>query len=72
MPTATGRRRITLHVRAGEGGPQAGFMAARSHALVAIDHCPITEPALHRAPDIARAVSRPLGGGAAETPSTCR
>lgn len=59
----TGRRRITLHVRAGEGGPQAGFMAARSHALVAIDHCPITEPALHRAPDIARAVSRPLGGG---------
>ncbi|QRE76640.1 class I SAM-dependent RNA methyltransferase [Methylobacterium aquaticum] len=59
----TGRRRITLHVRAGEGGPQAGFMAARSHALVAIDHCPITEAALHRAPDIARAVSRPLGGG---------
>lgn len=59
----TGRRRITLHVRAGEGGPQAGFMAARSHALVAIDHCPITDAALHRAPDIARAVSRPLGGG---------
>ncbi|MCF4128881.1 class I SAM-dependent RNA methyltransferase [Methylobacterium sp. SyP6R] len=59
----TGRRRITLHVRAGEGGPQAGFMAARSHALVAIDHCPITESALHRAPEIARAVSRPLGGG---------
>jgi 23S rRNA (uracil1939-C5)-methyltransferase len=68
-----GRRRITLHVRAGEGGhpphgggPQAGFMAARSHALVAIDHCPITEPALHRAPEIARAVSRPLGGGGAK------
>ncbi|MGE7417610.1 class I SAM-dependent RNA methyltransferase [Methylobacterium tarhaniae] len=59
----SGRRRITLHVRAGEGGPQAGFMAARSHALVAIDHCPITEAALHRAPEIARAVSRPLGGG---------
>lgn len=59
----SGRRRITLHVRAGEGGPQAGFMAARSHALVAIDHCPITDAALHRAPEIARAVSRPLGGG---------
>ncbi|MET7247863.1 RNA methyltransferase [Methylobacterium sp. EM32] len=59
----SGRRRITLHVRAGEGGPQAGFMAARSHALVAIDHCPITEPALHRAPEIAGRVSRPLGGG---------
>ncbi|MFH6784568.1 MULTISPECIES: class I SAM-dependent RNA methyltransferase [Methylobacterium] len=62
----SGRRRITLHVRAGEGGPQAGFMAARSHALVAIDHCPITEAALHRAPEIARAVSRPLGGGGAK------
>ncbi len=59
----SGRRRITLHVRAGEGGPKAGFMAARSHALVAIDHCPITEAALHRAPEIAQAVSRPLGGG---------
>ncbi|TGD92515.1 class I SAM-dependent RNA methyltransferase [Methylobacterium nonmethylotrophicum] len=58
-----GRRRITLHVRAAEGGPQAGFMAARSHALVAIDHCPITEAALHRAPEVARALSRPLGGG---------
>ncbi|AWB24057.1 class I SAM-dependent RNA methyltransferase [Methylobacterium currus] len=59
----SGRRRITLHVRAGEGGPVAGFMAARSHALVAIDHCPITEAALHRAPEVARRVSRPLGGG---------
>jgi len=59
----SGRRRITLHVRAAEGGAQAGFMAARSHALVAIDHCPITEAALHRAPEIARALSRPLGGG---------
>ncbi|BCM86377.1 class I SAM-dependent RNA methyltransferase [Methylobacterium indicum] len=59
----TGRRRITLHVRASDGGPQAGFMAARSHALVPIDHCPITEAALHRAPEIARRVSRPLGGG---------
>ncbi len=59
----SGRRRITLHVRAGEGGPSAGFMAARSHALVAIEHCPITEAALHRAPEIARRVSRPLGGG---------
>ncbi|OAS19761.1 class I SAM-dependent RNA methyltransferase [Methylobacterium platani] len=65
----SGRRRITLHVRAGDGGrppnggPQAGFMAARSHALVAIDHCPITESALHRAPEVARVLSRPLGGG---------
>ncbi|GJD49636.1 23S rRNA (uracil(1939)-C(5))-methyltransferase RlmD [Methylobacterium crusticola] len=58
-----GRRRITLHVRAGEGGPRAGFMAARSHALVPIDLCPITEPALHGAPGNARRLSGPLGGG---------
>ena len=58
-----GRRRITLHVREIEGRAEAGLMAARSHALVAIDHCPITVPALHRAPEIARALSAPLGHG---------
>ena len=58
-----GRRRITLHVRAVEGRAEAGLMAARSHALVAIDHCPITVPALHPAPAIARALSAPLGHG---------
>ncbi|WP_375466267.1 class I SAM-dependent RNA methyltransferase [uncultured Methylobacterium sp.] len=58
-----GRRRLTLHVRAVEGQAEAGLMAARSHALVAIDHCPITVPALHRAPAIARALSAPLGHG---------
>ena len=45
-----GRRRLALHVRAGEGGARVGLMAARSHDLVAIDHCPITVPMLHRAP----------------------
>lgn len=58
-----GRRRITLHVRAVEGRAEAGLMAARSHELVAIDHCPITVPALHRAPEIARLLSAPLGHG---------
>ncbi|ACL57786.1 class I SAM-dependent RNA methyltransferase [Methylobacterium nodulans] len=58
-----GRRRATFHVRRIEGAAEAGFMAARSHALVAIDHCPITEPALHRAPEVARLLARPLGGG---------
>ena len=58
-----GRRRITLHVREVEGRAEAGLMAARSHALVAIDHCPITVPALHRAPEVARALSAPLGHG---------
>ncbi|KQP31733.1 RNA methyltransferase [Methylobacterium sp. Leaf104] len=58
-----GRRRLTLHVRAVEGRAQAGLMAARSHDLVAIDHCPITVPALHRAPQAAVALSAPLGHG---------
>ncbi len=58
-----GRRRITLHVREIEGRARAGLMAARSHDLVAIDHCPITVPALHPAPAIARALSAPLGHG---------
>ncbi|MDR7036274.1 23S rRNA (uracil1939-C5)-methyltransferase [Methylobacterium sp. BE186] len=61
--SAPGRRRITLHVRHVEGQAEAGLMAARSHALVAIDHCPITVPALHRAPEIARRLSAPLGHG---------
>jgi len=58
-----GRRRITLHVRHVEGRTEAGLMAARSHALVALDHCPITVPTLHRAPEVARALAVPLGGG---------
>ena len=58
-----GRRRITLHVREIEGRARAGLMAARSHSLVAIDHCPVTVPALHRAPAIAEALAAPLGQG---------
>jgi 23S rRNA (uracil1939-C5)-methyltransferase len=58
-----GRRRITLHVRFIDERTEAGLMAARSHALVPLDHCPITVPALHRAPEIARALAVPLGGG---------
>lgn len=58
-----GRRRITLHVREIEGRAEAGLMAARSHALVAIDRCPVTVPALHRAPEVARALAAPLGHG---------
>jgi 23S rRNA (uracil1939-C5)-methyltransferase len=58
-----GRRRITLHVRQIEGRAEAGLMEARSHALVPLDHCPITVPALHRAPAVARALAAPIGGG---------
>lgn len=58
-----GRRRITLHVRRMAGRARAGLMAARSHTLVPIDHCPITVPALHGAPAIAEKLAGPLGGG---------
>lgn len=58
-----GRRRITLHVREIAGRAEAGLMAARSHALVPIDHCPITVPALHPAPEVARRLAAPLGHG---------
>ncbi|MEH3116108.1 MAG: RNA methyltransferase [Methylorubrum populi] len=58
-----GRRRITLHVREIEGRARAGLMAARSHALVPIAHCPITVPGLHRAPAVAEALAAPLGHG---------
>ncbi|MEA1830752.1 RNA methyltransferase [Methylobacterium durans] len=61
--SAPGRRRLTLHVRNVEGRAEAGLMAARSHALVAIAHCPITVPALHGAPEVARRLSAPLGHG---------
>lgn len=45
-----GRRRLTLHARRRGGEVLVGYMAARSHDLVAIDHCPIAEPALEGAP----------------------
>jgi len=49
-----GRRRVVLHVRYEGGRARAGFMEARSHRLLDLDLCPILEPALQRAPDIAR------------------
>jgi len=49
-----GRRRVILHVRRAETGIEAGFMEPRSHRLVAIERCPVTVPALARAPLVAR------------------
>ena len=44
-----GRRRITVHARRGSDGElRVGFAAAGSHAIVAIDDCPILDPALAR------------------------
>ena len=55
-----GRRRVTLHAKFERGVAQAGFMIAKTHDLVDLDRCPILVPALQNAPEIARAVIRPL------------
>jgi 23S rRNA (uracil1939-C5)-methyltransferase len=56
-----GRRRITVHARRGADGElRVGFAAASSHAIVAIDDCPILDPGLHGAFDAARALAEVL------------
>jgi 23S rRNA (uracil1939-C5)-methyltransferase len=60
-----GRRRVTLHVRYPKipgGRIEAGFMQAKSHALVDLDACPLLVPALAQAPDIARDIGHVLRG----------
>jgi len=57
-----GRRRAVIHVRFGHGGPVAGFMAAGSHNLEALDTCPVLVPELKDAFAVARAVTMPLAG----------
>ena len=56
-----GRRRITVHARHNADGElHVGFAAANSHAIVAIDNCPILDPALGGALDAARALAEIL------------
>jgi 23S rRNA (uracil1939-C5)-methyltransferase len=56
-----GRRRITAHARRGSDGQlRVGFAAANSHAIVAIEDCPVLEPGLHGALDAARALAEVL------------
>lgn len=57
----TGRRRVSIHVRRREKIVTAGFMEPRSHNLLDIDVCPVLEPALEPAFDIARAIGAKLG-----------
>ncbi len=58
-----GRRRITLHGRKERGGEWVvGFAKARSHDLVAIDHCPVLVEALHDAPAMALDLLKSLHG----------
>jgi 23S rRNA (uracil1939-C5)-methyltransferase len=56
-----GRRRVTLHARRGDDGVlRTGFAAASSHAIVAIEDCPILDPGLRGALDAARALAEAL------------
>lgn len=57
-----GRRRATFHVVFARGEARVGFMAARTHALVEIEQCPVLVPALRDAPALVRAVVKPLAG----------
>jgi len=59
-----GRRRITLHARMGTHEVlKVGFSAASSHDVIPVDRCPILDPALDRALDVAWALAEPLLGG---------
>lgn len=56
-----GRRRVTLHARYGRSGDMlVGFAEAASHAVVAIDACPILDPALDGALNAARVIAELL------------
>jgi 23S rRNA (uracil1939-C5)-methyltransferase len=56
-----GRRRASFHVRRIDEVWHAGFMAEKTHDLVAIDHCPILVPVLARAPELAASFGPLLG-----------
>jgi 23S rRNA (uracil1939-C5)-methyltransferase len=56
-----GRRRVTLHARRGDDGIlRTGFAEANSHAIVAIEDCPVLDPGLRGALDAARALAEAL------------
>lgn len=61
-----GRRRVTFHARRQENAQGeamvVGFMAARSHDLVAVEACPVLAPGLARAPSVAQMLANRLGG----------
>lgn len=55
-----GRRRVTFHARRKGNIDSVGFMAPRSHDLIPVDHCPVLDPALNRAPQVALDLARLL------------
>jgi len=58
-----GRRRAVLHARRTREGMTVGFMAHRSHTVVAIEHCPVLAPALARAFAIGERIAAELAAG---------
>jgi 23S rRNA (uracil1939-C5)-methyltransferase len=57
----TGRRRMTLHARqSSQDVLRVGFAAAGRHEIIAIDHCPILDPAMHGAIEAANAIAELL------------
>lgn len=56
----TGRRRVTFHARREGAGMIVGFMAARSHELIAVETCPVLAPGLERAPAVAQMLANRL------------
>lgn len=59
-----GRRRVTFHARRQGEAMAVGFMAARSHELIAVEACPVLAPGLDRAPSVAQMLANRLGGAA--------
>jgi 23S rRNA (uracil1939-C5)-methyltransferase len=56
-----GRRRMTLHARlSAQGILRVGFAAAGRREIIAIDHCPILDPAMHGALAAANAIAERL------------
>jgi len=71
----SGRRRVALHARITDGVAHIGFMAARSHRLVEIKHCPLLvaelSPALQAARDLSQILAsreKPLDLAITATP----
>ena len=57
----SGRRRMVLHARVSQQGVlRVGFAAAGRHEVIAIDHCPILDPALHGAINAANDIAETL------------
>lgn len=61
-----GRRRAAFHARMqtdalGRTRVECGFMRARSHDVINIDHCPILTPAMAAAPRVAAAIAQAMG-----------